>query len=301
MANAGQLQHSEPHRPRRAALAADHRVAPPAQHDRLRPQQHDGENQQRQRRRRTQLRLGRKLEQAPDLGGHGVKACRQRQDRRRPEQRHGLQKGDQCPRQQCGQGQRNGDAARRAPGTAAEHRRSILQIARNAVQRIGDQHEDVGERVAGDDEDQPRHRVDVEQRKVRAYSAHRPVELVQQPAIGRRQQLPGDGAEERRRHERGHHQNAHSAPQRHVGAGHDPSHRRGHQAADDADRRGNRQRCQQRVDECGIGEQRMEVGERRVARAVGEGKHHQPADRQDDQQAQRRGKQRHHRTRQVDA
>ena len=43
----------------------------------------------------------------------------------------------------------------------------VLQIAGNAVERVGDQHEDVGERVAGDDEDQPRQRVDVEQHHVR--------------------------------------------------------------------------------------------------------------------------------------
>ena len=79
-------------------------------------QQHDGQHQQRQRGRGRQFELGRILEQAPDLGGHGVKAGRQRQDRRRAEQRHGLQKRDQRARHQGRQRQRNRDAPRRHPG-----------------------------------------------------------------------------------------------------------------------------------------------------------------------------------------
>ena len=57
----------------------------------------------------------------------------------------------------------------------------------------------------------PVKRVDVEQMLVRLGAGDHAVELVEQAAVGRRQQLPGDGAEEGRRHERGRHQRADDA------------------------------------------------------------------------------------------
>ena len=69
----------------------------------------------------------------------------------------------------------------------------------------------------------------------------------------------------------------------------------------DADRDGDDEGRQQRLDEGGIGEEGAEIGERDVARAIGEGEHHEPADRQHDQQAQAGGEQRHHGAGQVDA
>ena len=190
--------------------------------------------EQRQRGRGGKLRLRRILEQAPDLGGHGVEAGRHRQDRGRAEQRHGLEERDQRAGQQRRQRQRNGDAPRGDPGAAAEDRGGVLELARRAVERIGDQHEHIGEGVAGDDEDQPGERIDVEQMLVRLRAGQRAVELVEQAGVRRRQQLPGDGAEERRRHERGRHQEPHGAAERHVGARHQPAHRRRHRAADQA-------------------------------------------------------------------
>src|SRR5215510_14106272 len=50
-------------------------------------------------------------------------------------------------------GERNGDAPRRHPGAAAEHRRGIFQLPRSPIERVGHQHEHIGECVAGDDED----------------------------------------------------------------------------------------------------------------------------------------------------
>ena len=96
----GDRPRAEPDQARAGALAADHRVAATA-HDRgLRAQQRYRDQQQRQRHRSGQAELRWKLEQAPDLGGHRVDACRQRQDRRCPEQRHRLQKCDQETREQ---------------------------------------------------------------------------------------------------------------------------------------------------------------------------------------------------------
>ena len=176
--------------------------------------------------------LRRILEQAPDLGGHGVEARRQRQDGRRSEQRHRLQEGDQRAGEQRRHGERDRHPARRGPGAAAEDRGGVLEVGRNAVERVGDEHEHVGEGVAGDDEDQAGQRVDVEQILVLLRAGDGAEGLVEQPAVGRRQQLPGDGAEKRRGDERGRHQRPHGPAQRHVGARHQPAHRRRDQAAD---------------------------------------------------------------------
>ena len=69
-----------------------------------------------------------------------------------------------APASTRGQRQRNGDAPRRHPHAAAENGGCVLEVAGNAVERVRDQHEHVRERVAGDDEDQPAERIDVEQR-----------------------------------------------------------------------------------------------------------------------------------------
>ena len=91
------------------------------------------------------------------------KPAGKREDGGRAEQRHRLQEGDQRAGKQRRHGERNGDAARGGPGAAAEDGGSVLEIAGDAIERIGDQHEDVGKGVAGDHEDQPGQRVDVEQ------------------------------------------------------------------------------------------------------------------------------------------
>ena len=95
------------------------------------------------------------------------------------------------------------------------------------------------------------------------------VELVEQAAVRRGQQLPGDGAEKRRRDERGGHQRADGAAQRHVGARDQPAHRRRHDAADDRRRGREDEGGDQRIDEGRIGEQLGEVVEREAA-LVGE-------------------------------
>ena len=90
--------------------------------------------------------------------------------------------------------------------------------------------------------------------------------------------------------------------QGHVGARHDPAHRRGDEAADDADGRGDDERRQQRLDESGVGEEREEVGERRrcAARSVKAKTTSQPIG-STIEQAQRGGERRHHRAGRVEA
>ena len=63
-------------------------------------------------------------------------------------------------------------APRRGPGLAAEDGGSVLQLARHVVERIGHQHEHEGEGVAGDHEDDPGHRIDVEQMLVGIRAGH---------------------------------------------------------------------------------------------------------------------------------
>jgi len=66
-------------------------------------QQQDCQQQQRHGGGSRQFEFRRILEQAPDLGRHGVKAGRQRQDRGRTEQCHRLEERDQCAGDQRGQ------------------------------------------------------------------------------------------------------------------------------------------------------------------------------------------------------
>src|SRR4029077_19002870 len=99
--------------PGRAVFAAEHRIAAASEQELLPLQQQNGQNQKRHGRRRRKLELRRILEQAPYLGGHGVEAGRQRKDRRRAEQGHGLQKRDQRASDKRGQRQGNRDAPRR--------------------------------------------------------------------------------------------------------------------------------------------------------------------------------------------
>ena len=291
---------AEPHDARLAILAADHRIAAPAEHHVLGAQQDDGEHQERQRGGGGELRLGWKLEQAPDLGGHGVEAGRHRQDRRRAEQRHRLQERHQRPGQHRRQCQRDGDAARGIPGLAAENGGGVLEIAGRAVERIGDQHKDIREGVAADDEHQPREAVDIEQMRVRRRAGDFAKQLVEQPAVGRGQQLPGDGAEERRGDERRRHQDAHGAAQRHVGARHQPAHRRRHHAADQCRQGRERKGGEQRIEIGGVRHQPVEIADGERAVFVGEGVVHQPRQRHHDQPAQDQSKRQQYRLRKID-
>ena len=251
---------------RLGALAADHGVALAPEDHGLAAQQNHGEHQQWQRRRGGELGLGRILEQAPDLGGHGVEAGGQCEDRGRAEQDHRLQKRDQRAGQKGRQRQRYRDAARSVPGACAEHGGGILEVAGDAVERVGDQHEHVRERVAGDHEDQPRQGVDVEQVLVLRRAGDDPVELVEKPAVRRGEDFPGHRAEERRRHERCRHQRADGARHRHVGARHQPAHRRRDDAAREAGRDRDDESGHQRIDKLRLAEQRAELIERERAR-----------------------------------
>ncbi len=263
------------------------------------PPRHRGE--QRHRGCGGEFRLRRILEQAPDLGGHGVEAGRQRQDRGRAEQRHGLQEGDQRARDQRRQRQRNRDAPRRGPGLAAENGGGVLELARHVVERVGDQHEHERKSVAGDHEDDPGQRIDVEDMRIRfGRTAQVAIELVQQPAVGRGQQFPGYRAEERRCHERGRHQRADGLAPRHVGARHQPADRRCNQAADHRRRGGDDRGRQQRIEKIRIGEQLDEILQRRVSRLVGECIHRQPRHRHHDQHDHDRSEQPQHRLGPVD-
>src|ERR1019366_870315 len=112
---------------RRAIFAAHDRVAAASENELLRLQQQDGQQQQRHGGGGGKFELGRILEQAPDFGGHGVETGGQRQDRRRAEQGHRLQKGDQRAGDEGRQRQRDRHPPRRGPSLAAEDGGSILE------------------------------------------------------------------------------------------------------------------------------------------------------------------------------
>src|ERR1700719_1598656 len=122
-----------------------------------------------------------------DFGVMVGEAARPRRDRRRAEQRHRLQKRDQRARNQRRQRQWNRDPPRRGPCPAAEDGGGILEFAGHVVERVRNQNEHEGERVAGDHKNDPGHRIDVEQMLVRFRARDKTIELVEQSAIRRRQ------------------------------------------------------------------------------------------------------------------
>ena len=127
------------------------------------------------------------------------------------------------------------------------------------------------------------------------------VELVEQAGIGRRQQLPGDGAEERRRHERGRHQRAHGLA-RTAGRCAPP-------ASPSARRRGSRRSMAlvARISVVNIGARNsgsvISVAKLSSVKCAGLVDHavvDQPRHRQHDQHAQQRGERDQHRPGQID-
>ncbi len=229
-----------------------------------------------------------------------MEAGGQRQDRRRAEQRHRLQEGDQGAGDEGRQRQRDGDAPRRGPRLAAENGGCIFQFAGHVIQRVGDEDEHEGERVAGDDKNDSGQRIDVEQMRVGLSPGHQAVKLVEQSAVGRRQQFPGHSTQKRRRHERRRDQRADELPPRHIGARHQPSHRCRDEAADRGGGDGDDRGGQQRIEEIRIGEQRDEILQRRVIGLVGDAVDRKPRQRQYDQQDQAHREQRQHRLGPVD-
>ena len=109
---------------------------------------------------------------------------------------------------------------------------------------------------------------------------------VEDAAIRRGEQLPGDRAEKRRRHERGGDQRADKAAQRHVGARDQPGQRQRRGGGAERHAEGDLDRGQIGGGEGRIGRQAGEVAERQPTRVVGDAVPDQPAERQHDQRAQ---------------
>jgi hypothetical protein len=198
------------------------------------------------------------------------------------------------------QRQRNRDAPRGGPGAAAENGGGVFQFAGHVVECVGHQHEHEGEGVAGDHEDDAGQRIDVEQMLVALGAGQEAKELVEESAVRRGQQFPGDGAEERRRDEGGGDERANELAARHVRARHQPSHRCGNQAADDGGAGRDDRGRQQRIEEVGIGEQRDEVLQRHVISLVGQAVDQKPRHREHDQDDHDGGEQPQHRLGPVD-
>jgi hypothetical protein len=200
------------------------------------------------------------------------------------------QERDQRAGEERGQRKRHSDAARRGPGIAAEDRGGVFEVARDAVDRVRDKHEDVREGVAGNDEDDAGQGVNVEQILVLFGAGDGAERLVEKATVRCRQQLPGDRAEEGRRDERRGDQRAHRAAQRHVGAGNEPTHRRCDDAADRRRAHGQDQGRDQWIEEDRVGDEQGEIAEREAAGAVVDAVIGEPGQRQHDQHGERRRK-----------
>ncbi len=126
------------------------------------------------------------------------------------------------------------------------------------------------------------------------------IPLVQEAAVGGREDLPGDRAEEGRRHERGHDEEAHEAMAGHVGPRHQPGERRGDEAGErrNAERDGNGR--EERADEAAVGGEAREIHQGRRARLVGEAVPQQPTQRQQHEHAEHERQHAEHRQRRVE-
>ena len=291
---------TERHQPRRARSAADRRIAAPPEQQSLALQQQDRRDEQRHRRGRGEVRLRRMLKQRPDLGRDDVEAGRHREDRRHAELCQRLDESDEPAGQQRRQYHRQRHPAQRVPAAAAKDRRGVLEIGRNVVERVGDQHEDIRKAVAGHREDDAVCGVDVEDMLVFAEPEPLAGEPVEDAAVRGGEDFPGDRAEKGRGHERGGDKGADEPTQRQVGARHQPGERQGRRGRPQRNAGGDFERRQIGSREARIGRQTHEIGRSQRAVIIGDAVPDEPAERQQNQPAQKQREQHHDRPRQVD-
>ena len=232
------LPRAEAQQTRRRCLAADDRVTPPPHDRRLRFQKHDGDREQRQGDCRGEPQPRRKLEQAPDLGRHRIDARRKRQDRRRTEKRHRLQKRDQITGEKRRRHQWKRHIERGSPRRHAQYRGRFLELPGNEVETIGDEGKDVGKGVEHHHEHHSARGKDVEER--RGLEGFKPeqrvVPLIDQARVGPSEQDPRECPKERWRNERREDQDSQQPLAGQIRARHQPAHRSGDRHAENAHR-----------------------------------------------------------------
>ena len=256
--------------------------------------------QQRHCRGRGQVRLRRMLKQGPDLGRDDVEAGRHREDRRHAELCQRLDESDKPAGQQRRQYHRQRHPAQRVPAAAAKDRRGVLEIGRNVVERVRDQHEDIRKAVAGHREDDAVRGVDVDDMLVFAEPEPLAGEPVEDAAVRCGEDFPGDRAEKGRGHERGGDKGANEPAQRQVGARHQPGERQGRRRRPQRNAGGDFECRQIWSREARIGRQAHEIGRSQRAVIVGDAVPDEPSERQQNQAAQKQREQDHDRSRQVD-
>ena len=161
------------------------------------------------------------LHQLVDRGGHHVVAVRQAEHERGRERAEHLGEHEHRGAEHARQHQRQRDAQHGAQPARAHHLRGFLQRRIHRLHHGADHHE-------GDRALEQRHhpgdavgRVDVDQVLL---AAERAEDLVEEAALRRAEQAPGERAEQRREIVRHHHHLLEEAAARHVGTGDDPRH-----------------------------------------------------------------------------
>ena len=201
------------------------------------------------------------------------------------EQRHRVEEHHDRPAQDGGRDQGQGDAKHGADAPAPQDVRRLLHFGGHPVQRVGGEHEDVGEGVQRRHQHHAGKAVDVEQPVLRPGEPHpNPVEP---PRIWPGQQDPRDRAQIGRGDERAQDHHPHHALTRHVRAGHAPGNRHCKQRRQDGDLRRVQQRVSQRLEvaNAAIRDDVIAQRERTAIRVAQAGQHQRP-DRADHQEHQ---------------
>ena len=194
------------------------------------------------------------------------------------------------------QGERQGHAAHRPPGSGAQDVRGVLHLRRHEFERRRGEDEDVGEGVERDDQRQAGEAVDVERPRLGAGQEN--IEPVQPSGVRSREQDPGDRAGVGRRDERRQHQHACQPSRRHVGTRHRPGERHGEDAGETGRRGAKRQGIQQGIDIArpavggevvGEGELTGPFGGKAGDHQIDERAHHQEQQHGDDRDPQQPG------------
>ena len=216
-----------------AALAGDGGVAFATEQGALQPEHQDGNGKQRHCIGRRFLDADRIFEKLPKLRRDHVEAGRQCDQRGRAEQCDRFQKADDDAADDRRRHQRQCYPQRRPERAGAQYIRGIFHFRRHQVERGTREHKSVWKRRHGYDQDQARHRIDIENAVPGAGQRH--PDLVEPSGIRARQENPADGAEIGRRHKSGEHHQPNERLARHIRARNRPRDRNAKQRGEQGD------------------------------------------------------------------
>ena len=219
------------HDARAEGLARDGGVAAPAHDAAVDPHHREHQREQRHahgRRRREPRRVLR--HHLVHRRGDDVEAAGEAEDQRRRERAQHLGEDEDGGAEHAGQHERQRDPEHRPHAAGAEDLRGLLERGVHRLHHGADHHEGDRALEEGHHPGDPPGRVDVDQV---APAAERPPELVDEAAVGRADERPGQRAHERR-HVVGHgHELLEGGPAGDVRARQDPPHRESHHDGQD--------------------------------------------------------------------